>query len=71
MSPEHRIPAEMHRALSRRGIILTDVKEIGRLRPELNARRNPFNQAQHRAYEAGDGTLVAVVTRAASFTSEQ
>ena len=64
LSAEHRIPAEVPEALSRGESILTDVKEIGRLRPELNARRKPFQPGNSIGHiEAGAGTLGAVVTR--------
>ncbi|HEY5838250.1 MAG TPA: hypothetical protein VIT19_04380 [Pyrinomonadaceae bacterium] len=68
LSPEHRIPAEVPEALSRGESILTDVKEIGRLRPELNARRKPFQPGNSIGHvDAGAGTLGAVVTRDGEF----
>lgn len=68
LSPEHRIPAQMPEALSRGETILTDVKEIGKLRPELNARRNPFQPGYSIGHiDAGAGTLGAVVKRDGEF----
>ena len=44
--------------------ILTDVKAIGRLRPQLNARRNPFQPGNSVGHvDATAGTLGAVVSR--------
>lgn len=68
LSPEYRIPAEVPEALSRGESILTDVKEIGRLRPEVNARRNPFQPGNSIGHiDASAGTLGAVVTRDGEF----
>ena len=64
LSAEDRIPPEVPEAISRGETILTDVKEIGKLRPELNARRNPFQPGYSIGHiDAGAGTLGAVVKR--------
>jgi hypothetical protein len=63
LSPAERVPPEVPTTIDATKIV-TDVKAIGRLRPELNARRKPFQPGNSVGHiDATAGTLGAVVSR--------
>jgi hypothetical protein len=64
LKPSMMVPPSVPESLSGAQQILTDVKVIGKLRPEINAKRNPFQPGNSIGHiEATAGTFGAVVTR--------
>jgi len=64
LAPSERVPAEIPSSIAGDQTIVTDVKPIGRLRPEINATRKRFQPGNSIGHiDATVGTLGAIVSR--------